>query len=363
MGACEDVRWSQRRGAALAVAAKTHGMMEMHRVLVHASAEITQKTVQAMRIMTSSQWGACEARLPVKGKRQVVRWVDGPDKTGSNDIGDEDLDVMPGEDESVGKRGTPQLGVPELELEQPQDPEEGIQEAPPDPVEETREAPSDREDKTREAPYREEETQETPLDPEKTQGAPLDPEEETLEAPSDPEEEILEAPSDPEEETNYVAGLAAGSTDLEGLVAPARRKLPISDNLPLNNVIAHVESTGAHRRGRSSAAKYSTDDRRSRRKRRREEYVDMRQRGLDDFGEKCGGTGADSEGHAIGAVSRQQTMNALEMEEWRKFRRKKKNRVARPNDKLVVEVKVMYKINMKGGEVEKYGCRLVAQGF
>ena len=53
-------------------------------------------------------------------------------------------------------------------------------------------------------------------------------------------------------------------------------------------------------------------------------------------------------------------MNALELEEWRKVRRKKKCRVARPNDKLVVGVKVIYKKNTKDGEDEKYGCRLVA---
>ena len=162
------------------------------------------------------------------------------------------------------------------------DPEDGTQGAPPDPGVRTRKALSTRED----------ETQEVPLDPEETQGTPSDPKEETLEVPSDPEEETLEAPSDIEEETlkalldpektqkappdseeetrgvpsdsneetNDVAGLAAGSTDLEGPIVPARRKLTISANLPPNNVIAHVESTGARRRERSSAAKFSGDE-------------------------------------------------------------------------------------------------------
>ena len=40
---------------------------------------------------------------------------------------------------------------------------------------------------------------------------------------------------------------------MKGHVVPARRKLAISGNIPPNNVIAHVESTGARRRGRSSA--------------------------------------------------------------------------------------------------------------
>ena len=39
----------------------------------------------------------------------------------------------------------------------------------------------------------------------------------------------------------------------------------------------------------------------------------MRRRGI-DYVEKGGDTGADSEGHVIGAVNRQQAMNALEME-------------------------------------------------
>ena len=51
-------------------------------------------------------------------------------------------------------------------------------------------------------------------------------------------------------------------------------------------------------------------------------------------------------------------MNALETEEWRKVRRKKKWKVARPSDKLVVGARMIYERNMKGGEVEKARCRL-----
>ena len=53
-------------------------------------------------------------------------------------------------------------------------------------------------------------------------------------------------------------------------------------------------------------------------------------------------------------------MNALEMGEWMKVQRKKKCKVARPNDKLVVEARVIYEGKMKDGEVKKYKCRLVA---
>ena len=120
-----------------------------------------------------------------------------------------------------------------------------------DPGQATREVPSDHEEETREAS--------SDFD-EETREALSDPDEETGEVPSNPEKETQEAPSDSEEETKDVAGLAAGSTDWEGLVVPARRKLNASGNLSQNNVITHVESTGARRRERSSGAKFSTDE-------------------------------------------------------------------------------------------------------
>ena len=56
--------------------------------------------------------------IAVESERQAVHWINGPGKTGSNDVGDENLRVKPGEDESVGRRGALQLEVQELELEQ-----------------------------------------------------------------------------------------------------------------------------------------------------------------------------------------------------------------------------------------------------
>ena len=70
-----------------------------------------------MGIATTGPWGPCEAPLQVKANLQVVQWIDGPDKTGSNGVGNEDLGVKPGEDEPVGRRGDLQLKVQELELE------------------------------------------------------------------------------------------------------------------------------------------------------------------------------------------------------------------------------------------------------
>ena len=71
----------------------------------------------------------------------------------------------------------------------------------------------------------------------------------------------------------------------------------------------------------------------------------MRLRGHDDFSEEGGATRADSGGHVTGAINRQQAMNALETEEWSKVW-KKKCKVARPNDKLVVGARVIYNINI-----------------
>lgn len=84
---------------------------------------------------------------------------------------------------------------------------------------------------------------------------------ETREGPSDPKEETQETPSDSEEEIKYIAGLAADLTNLKGLVGPAPRKITISGNRPSYNVNAHLESTGARRRERSSAATLSADER------------------------------------------------------------------------------------------------------
>ena len=130
-----------------------------------------------------------------------------------------------------------------------------------DPGKEAREFRSDRKETTLEVPSDpEEETLEAPSDPdEETQEVSSDPEEIQKAAPN-PEGETREAPSNPGVETNDVAGLAARPTNLKGPAVPARRKLTISGNLPSNNVNEHVESTGARRRKRSSAAKVSADE-------------------------------------------------------------------------------------------------------
>ena len=71
--------------------------------------------------------------------------------------------------------------------------------------------------------------------------------------------------------------------------------------------------------------------------------------------------------------NRRQAMESQEWDEWRKVEETEMlgmvencvyKQVARPKDKLVVGTKMLYKRKIgQNGKVEKYKCRLVAQGF
>ena len=71
--------------------------------------------------------------------------------------------------------------------------------------------------------------------------------------------------------------------------------------------------------------------------------------------------------------NRRQAMESLEWDEWRKAEETEMpgkiencvyKKVARPKDKLVVGTKLLYKPKIgQDGKVEKYKCRLVAQGL
>ena len=135
--------------------------------------------------------------------------------------------------------------------------------------------------------------------------------------------------------------------------------LTMSGNLLSNIVIAHVESTGARRRGKSSAAEFVTDYQRNGRGRRRRERVGVRRRGRDDFAGKGVDTGAERGGYVTGTENRQQAMNSLEMEEWRKTRTKKKCEKARPNDKVLVGARMIYKNMRKDGGMARSKCTKV----
>ena len=56
--------------------------------------------------------------LQVKARRKHVQRIDGPEKTGSDGVGDENLGVKAGGDKSVARKRAPQLDVQELELKQ-----------------------------------------------------------------------------------------------------------------------------------------------------------------------------------------------------------------------------------------------------
>ena len=114
-GPCADVGRSSSQKEALAGAAKARDVMKVHRVLADPSGEITQKTVQAIGIATTGQSGPREARLQKVKRRQCI---DGPSKTSSDGVGDEDRGVKPGKAEPVGRTGALQLEEQELELEQ-----------------------------------------------------------------------------------------------------------------------------------------------------------------------------------------------------------------------------------------------------
>ena len=195
-----------------------------------------------------------------------------------------------------------------MEVEQPPDPDKGSQEAstnleggtweaPPDTEEGTQEALPDTEEQTREAQLGSgKETREVPSDrKEETQAAPSDPEEETREAPSHSEKETQEPPSDSVEERQDVAGLAAGSTHSEGLVVPARRKLTMGRNLPQNK-FSRTWNRRVHAGVKGSAPQIFLL--------------------------------TNEEGDEKSVSNRKQAINALEIEEWRKVRRKKKCKVA-----------------------------------
>ena len=103
---------------------------------------------------------------------------------------------------------------------------------------------------------------------------------------------------------------------------------------------------------------------RGRRGKRRRECVGMRRRGPDGYAGDAGYTGTEKSAAA---------MESQEWDEWRKAEETEMlgmvencvyKQVARPKDKLVVGTKMLYKRKIgQDGKVEKYKCRLVAQGF
>ena len=127
-------------------------------------------------------------------ERQVVQWVDGPEKAGGDGTGSDDRGMKLAGDATIVERGTPQLNVQELGQE-------------------------------RQLKLHKHETQEAFSEhEEETQGALLELEEETQEALSEHEQE--------QQHEEGEAKPASGSANLEGPALPALRKLTTNGNIP-----------------------------------------------------------------------------------------------------------------------------------
>ena len=245
-------------------------------------------------------------------ERQAVQWIDGPKKTGGDGTGSDDLGMKSAGDEIIVERGTPQLNVQELGQEQ-------------------------------QLTLHEHETQEALSEHEgETQGALLELEEETQEALSEHEREQQHKEGEVEP--------ASGSANLEGPTLPVLRKLTIEDPTPVWMEKRCIVSC-----------------RRSRPKRKN---------GVEDA-LACNDGGQMAMQATLDIpepINRRQAMESQEWDEWRKAEETEMlgmvencvyKQVARPKDKLVVGTKMLYKRKKirQDGKVEKYKCRLVAQGF
>ncbi|CAN0307352.1 unnamed protein product [Ascophyllum nodosum] len=151
---------------------------------------------------------------------------------------------------------------------------------------------------------------------------------------SEHEEETQEALSENEREQHHEEGgaePALGSANLEGPALPALRKLTIDGNIP-PLLSSRTRSRRPHTGVEGEALHYIPEPR-----------------------------------------NRRQAMESQSWDEWRKAEETEMlemvedwvyKQVARPKDKLVVGTKILYKRKIgQDGKVEKYKCRLVAQGF
>ena len=228
-------------------------------------------------------------------------------------------------DGTIVERGTPQLSVQELGQEQ-------------------------------QLTLHEHETQEAFSEHEgETQGALSELEEETQEALSEHERE--QQLKEEEEEP------ASGSENLERPALPALRKLTIDGNIPTilssrtrsRRPYTGVEGEALHCFLPAIEAK--------------EENAVEDALACDDGGQMAMQATLD----IPESRNRRQAMESQEWDEWRKAEETEMlgmvencvyKQVARPKDKLVVGTKMLYKRKIgQDGKVEKYKCRLVAQGF
>ena len=260
-------------------------------------------------------------------ERQAVQWVDGPKnkKTGGDGTGSEDRGMKSAEDGTIVERGTPQLNVQELRQEQ-----------------------------------------QLTLHEHETQEAFSEHEEETRGALSEPEEETQEALSEHEREQQHEEGEAkpaSGSENLEGPALPTLHKLTIDGNFP------PILSS---------------------RNRSRRPHIGVEGKALHCFLPAIEAEEENGVENALacddgGQMAMQATLDipeprnrwqAMESPKWDEWREPEETevlgmvencvykQVVRPKDKLVVGIKMLCKRKIgQDGKVEKYKCRLVAQGF
>ena len=258
-------------------------------------------------------------------ERQAVQWIDGPKKTGGDAIGSDNRGMKSAGDEIIVERGTPQLNVQELGQEQ-------------------------------QLTLHEHETQEALSELEgETQGALSEHEEETQEALSENERE--------QQHEEGGAEPALGSANLEGPALPALRKLTIDGNIP-PILSSRTRSRRPHTGVEGEALHCFLPAIEAEEENGVEDAL-----ACDDGGQMAMQATLDTPEPR----NRRQAKESQEWDEWRKAEETEMlgmvencvyKQVARPKDKLVVGTKMLYKRKIgQDGEVEKYKCRLVAQGF
>ena len=258
-------------------------------------------------------------------ERQAVQWIDGSKKTGGDGTGSDDRGMKSAGDEIIVERGTPQLNVQELGQEQ-------------------------------QLTLHEHETQEALSEHEgETQGALSELEEETQEALSEHERE--------QQHKEGEAEPASGSANLEGPALPALRKLTIDGNIP-PILSSRTRSRRPHTGVEGEALHCFLPTIEAEEKNGVEDAL-----ACDDGGQMAMQATLD----ILEPRNRRQAMESQEWDEWWKAEETENlgmvhncvyKQVARPKDKLVVGTKMLYKRNIgHDGKVDKYNCRLVAQGF
>ena len=199
-----------------------------------------------------------------------------------------------------------------------------------------------------------------------TQEALLEHEGETQGALSELEEETQEALSEHEREQQHKEGEAepaSGSANLEGPALPAFRKLIIDGNIP-PILSSRTRSRRPHTGVEGEALHCFLPAIEA-----EEENGVKDALACDDGGQMAMQATLD----IPEPRNRRQAMESPEWDEWRKAEETEMlgivencvyKQVARPKDKLVVGTKTLYKRKFgQDGKVEKYKCRLVAQGF